>query len=132
MASIRQTVMFAASPKDVYEALMDSRTHSRLTGGKAVISRRVGGKFTAFDGYASGKNLALVPNRKIVQTWRADDWPDDRYSVVTFALRKVKGGTKLTFAQTGVPTNQAASVKQGWIDYYWVPMKTLLAKSAAG
>lgn len=109
---------------------MDSRTHSRFTGGKAVISRRVGGKFTTFDGYATGKNLTLIPNRKIVQTWHADGWPDGHYSTVTFALRKVKDGTKLAFTQTGVPISQVASVKQGWIDFYWVPLKVLLAKSS--
>lgn len=37
--------MFKATPHEVYEALMDSRTHGRLTGGPARISRKVGGRF---------------------------------------------------------------------------------------
>lgn len=71
--SIKQIVMIQATPEDVYEALMDSRRHAKLTGGGARISRKVGGRFSVFDGYAKGKNLKLVPGRKIVQTWRADD-----------------------------------------------------------
>lgn len=124
--AIRQSVTLWASPKAVYDALMDSRQHSRFTGSKAVISRRVGGKFTAYDGYASGKNLELVPGKKIVQSWRASEWPKGQVSTVTFSLRKVKTGTRLTFTQTGVPSNQIASIKKGWIEFYWQPMKEML------
>src|SRR5574341_2038648 len=123
--TIRQSVTLRASPKAVYDALMDSRQHSRFTGSKAAISRRVGGKFTAYDGYASGKNLELVPGKKIVQTWRASEWPKGRVSKVTFSLRKTKTGTKLVFTQTGIPSNQGASLKRGWIEFYWTPMKEM-------
>ena len=125
-STIRQSVTLGASPKAVYEALMNSRTHSRFTGSKAVISRRVGGRFTTYDGYASGENLELVPGRKIVQTWRATDWPAGQVSKVAFSLRKVKTGTKLTFVQTGVSANQVASLKKGWTEFYWQPLKEML------
>ena len=101
--TIKQSVTIKASPHDVYEALMDSKKHAKFTGGKATISRKVGGKFSAFDGYAEGVNLELVPDKKIVQSWRASDWPEGHYSKATFALKAVAGGTKLTFTQTGVP-----------------------------
>ncbi len=125
--TIRQTVTFRASPHDVYEALMDSRRHAKFTGGTAKISRKLGGTFSVFDGYAEGKNLELVPDRKIVQSWRASDWPEGHYSTITFALKKVSGGTRLTFTQSGVPEDQFTSVKQGWIEFYWTPMKTFFA-----
>jgi len=126
--NIRQTVTFRAAPKDVYEALMDSRTHARFTGAKASISRKVGGKISAYDGYVSGTNLELVENRKIVQSWRAGDWPEGHESRVAFTLAKVPGGTRLTFAHSGVPDAQYASIKEGWIEFYWEPMKKLLEK----
>lgn len=66
--TIRQSVTFRASPHQVYEALMDSRKHAQFTGGKASISRQVGGKFSTYDGYAEGVHLELVPDEKIVQT----------------------------------------------------------------
>jgi len=75
---------------------MDSGKHAQFTGGEAKISRKVGGKFTAFDGYSEGVNIELVADKKIVQTWRASDWPDGQYSQVTFSLKEVAGGTRLT------------------------------------
>jgi activator of HSP90 ATPase len=124
--SIRQTATFKASPHKVYEALMDAKLHARFTGGKATISRKVGGKFSVFDGYAEGINLELIPDVKIVQSWRAGDWPEGVYSKATFSLKANEGSTRLTFTQTGVPENQYEDVSQGWRDYYWVPMKEML------
>lgn len=124
--SIRQTVVIKASRHDVYEALMDSKKHAKFTGGEASISREVGGRFTAYDGYAEGVNQELVPDKKIVQTWRAEDWPEGHYSMVTFSLNEVEGGTRLTFTQSGVPEEQYEDVSQGWKDYYWEPMKAML------
>jgi len=124
--SIRQTAQFKAAPHAVYEALMDSRQHGELTGGKARISRRVGGRFSVYDGYATGVNLKLVPDKEIVQTWRAEDWPEGHFSRVQFKLARTGTGTKLTFVQSGVPARHYAEIKQGWIDFYWKPMKELL------
>jgi len=125
---IKQSVTFKASPHDVYEALMDSKKHTKFTGGKASISWEVGGKFSAFDGYAEGVNLQLMPDKKIVQSWRASDWPEGHYSEVTFLFKENEGGTNLIFSQTGVPEEQYDDVSQGWRDYYWAPMKEMLEK----
>ncbi|MFC1866368.1 SRPBCC domain-containing protein [Chloroflexota bacterium] len=126
--TIRQSVNFSASPHDVYETLIDSRKHAEFTGGKADISREVGGRFTAFDGYSEGVNIELVQDEKIVQTWRADDWLESHYSQVTFQLKKIKDGTHLVFTQTAVPEEQYQDISQGWHDYYWKPMKEMLEK----
>jgi activator of HSP90 ATPase len=125
---IKQSVTIKAKPHDVYEALMDSKKHAKFTGEKAVISREVGGKFTAFDGYAEGVNLELVPDKKIVQSWRADDWPEGHYSKATFSFKEAAGGTQLTFTQSDVPEESAEDIAQGWRDYYWAPMKEMLEK----
>ena len=126
--TIKQSVTIKASPHEVYEALMDARKHAKFTGGKATISREAGGKFSAFDGYAKGVNLELTPDKKIVQSWRAEDWPEGHFSKATFTFIKVEGGTKLTFTQTDVPKDQYESISQGWKDYYWKPMKEMLEK----
>lgn len=126
--TIRQSVTFKASPHDLYEALMDSDKHAQFTGGKADISREVGGRFTAFDGYSEGVNIELVQDEKIVQSWRASDWPEGHYSQVTFLFDKSENGTQLTFTQTGVPEDQYKDISRGWWDYYWNPMKEMLEK----
>ncbi len=127
--NIRQSITFRAAPKEVYEALMDSRKHSRFTGSKASISRKVHGKIMAYDGYITGTNLELLPARRIVQSWHANDscWKDkEHYSKATFSLKKTRIGTRLTFFQSGVPESCYKSIKQGWWDSYWNPMKKML------
>ena len=126
--TIRQSVTFRATPHQVYEALMDSRKHARFTGAPARISRKVSGRWSAYDGGLAGTNLELVPDVKIVQSWRSSDWPEGHYSRATFALRRVKGGARLTFTQSGVPDAHYASIKRGWIDYYWTPMRAMLER----
>jgi activator of HSP90 ATPase len=74
--TIHQVVTFKSTPHEVYEALMDEKTHSAFTGGKAKISRKVGGQFTIYEGDIEGKNLELIPDQKIVQSWRYSDWPE--------------------------------------------------------
>lgn len=126
--TIRQSVTIKATPHEVYEALMDSRKHSKFTEAKASISRKMGGKFKAYGDYISGVNLELVPDKKIVQSWRGSDWPKGHYSKVTFSLKRVKGGTRLTFRQSGLPEKYYKDISQGWRDYYWKPMKEMLEK----
>ncbi len=126
--NIKQTVTFKASPHEVYEVLMDSEKHSKLTESEAIISRAVRGKFTIYGGEIEGVNLYLVPDQKIVQSWRYSDWPEGRYSKATFSLKKVPGGTRLNFTQTGVPEEHYDDISQGWHDYYWGPMKEMLEK----
>jgi activator of HSP90 ATPase len=120
---IQQAVTFNASPHVVYEALMDSQQHAAFTGGAAKISREVGGEFSAFDGYITGKNIELVPDKKIVQSWRAVDWDAGVFSTVTFELTSVPEGTRLDFTHTDLPAGTEPEFTQGWIDNYWEPMK---------
>ncbi len=129
--TIRQKAWFNTTPHEVYEFLMDSKKHCQL-GGECKISRKVGGKLNISDGYIVGENVELIPDEKIVQKWRPmeDCWPEGHYSIVTFKLAPIKGkgGTGLTFTQTGVPAECGDRFDSGWRDYYWTPMKELLEK----
>ncbi len=126
--TIEQTVTFKARPHVVYEMLMDSAEHARFTGAEASISREVDDACTACGGALTGTNIELVPDAKIVQSWRAgsDDWPRDHYSTVTFLLEEAEGGTRLTFTQTGVPAQSYDDINQGWRDHYWSKMESSL------
>jgi activator of HSP90 ATPase len=125
---IHQTVIFKVSPHEVYEALMDSKKHAAFSGGKARISRKGGGAIMAYDDYITGKNVELIPDQKIVQTWRAVDWPEGCYSRVVFLFTAVPEGTRLDFTHTDVPEGTEEEFTQGWIDNYWEPMKVFLEK----
>ncbi|MEI6280806.1 MAG: SRPBCC family protein [bacterium] len=123
LKTIKQKIILGTSPHEVYEILMDSKKHTQITGAKAKINREVGGKFTAYDGYCEGTNLKLIPDKKIVQEWRANDWPSGHYSLVTYNLAKNKNGTELSFTQRGVPSEQYKEIKDGWREFYWDRMK---------
>lgn len=128
--TIKQSVVFKATPHQVYITLMNSRKHSQFTGSQAVVGKKKGDKFTAYDGYIEGTILDLIPDQKIVQSWRGSDWPEGHYSEVTFLFKEVGDGALLEFTQTGVPAQFYKDISQGWHDFYWTPMKQLLEKSA--
>ncbi len=73
---IKQKAVIPAEPEEVYEAFMDAKRHSEFTGSEATCDARVGGSFTAWDGYISGKNIELEKEKKIVQQWIMTDWPE--------------------------------------------------------
>ena len=54
--TIVQQVKFKAKPERLYDLYMDSKLHSESTGGSAKLSTKVGGPFSAWDGYITGKS----------------------------------------------------------------------------
>ena len=117
--TLHQSVLLKATPHEVYEALIDSKKHTEFTHSPAVIRREVGAEFSAFDGWASGTTIELIPDKKIVQKWRASDWPPGRYSTVTFELQAEGQETKLDFTQADIPEDLYADLEAGWVEYYW-------------
>jgi len=127
--TIRQIELIPAKPIEVYEALVDARRHTEFTGSKATSDPRVGGKFTAWDGYIFGKNLKLEKGKRIVQEWKTTEWPADYPPpIVEFAFKKTENGTELTLIHSNVPAEQTNSYQQGWIDFYWKPLKQYFKK----
>ena len=124
--TITQNVKFNASPREVYNMIMDSKRHQSLSGLKAKISNKIGGKFMAWDRHITGFNLALIPGKKIVQAWRATAWWPDHYSIAIFDISKTKTGSTLRFTQIGIPPNRYSGHYRGWIETYWTPMKEML------
>lgn len=128
--TLKQKIFFKATPHEIYEAFMDSRTHAKFTGCKAKIIREIGGKFAIDDDYLTGTTIELVPDEKIVQSWRAadDNWPKEHFSTLTIILNEEKEGTKLEITQDGVPEKCYESINIGWIKHYWEPLKLFLEK----
>ncbi len=123
---IKQIINIAAVPHVVYELLMNSILHAAFTGESARISRRIGGLFSAYNGYCSGKTIELIPDQKIVQLWRASDWPADVYSTVVYEFMPTAKGTRLVVTQSGVPQEFVASIAEGWKEFYWDKIKSYI------
>jgi activator of HSP90 ATPase len=125
---IQQEVVLDASTSQVFEALMDSKTHSDFTGDPAIISRDVGGKFSAHDGMVSGINVELVPNKRIVQAWRAKPFPEGVYTIARIELDSQGAKkTKLTLTHQGVPSPALEMISKGWEENYWAKLKAYFA-----
>jgi activator of HSP90 ATPase len=127
--TIIQKVVIPASPEEVYDAFIDPRKHSEFTGSKATCDPTVGGKFTAWDGYISGRNLELEKGKRIVQEWATAEWPKGYpSSTLELTFRRIKGGTQLKMVHSHVPVEQAEDYKQGWVDNYWELLKDYFQK----
>ena len=126
--NIKQVVTFRAAPHEIYALLMDSKKHAAFSGSEASIGKKVGSKMSAYGGWISGKNLKLIPDRLIVQSWRGNDWQEGHFSKVMFLITKTKTGSKLTFGQTGIPAQKAAHINTGWKTQYWDKMKVMLGE----
>lgn len=123
-AVIRQKVLVDASPEEVYLAYVDPKKHAEFTGSTATGKARVGGRFTAWDGYSFGKYLELQKGKKIVHEWTTTDWPEGYPpSLVELTLKPKGKKTELTMLHSKAPAEQADSYAQGWTDYYWEPLK---------
>jgi activator of HSP90 ATPase len=126
--SITMSATIPAAPKAIYDAWMTGKGHSAMTGSAATGAAKVGGKYTAWEGYISGKTLELEPGKRIVQSWRSTDFaadaPDSRLEVV---LAAAKAGTKITLKHSDLPTGSSAEYKKGWIEFYFAPMKKYFA-----
>lgn len=122
--SIKFSVILPSTPEKIYKSYLNSKLHSEMIGGSAVkISAKVGSKFSAWDGYCSGKILELSANKKIISTWRADEFPEDAEdSILEILLEPKSNGTKLTLKQTNIPFGLGKNYKSGWNDFYFKPM----------
>jgi activator of HSP90 ATPase len=126
--TIRQAVIIKASPQRVYDALLDAKQFSAFTGGApAEIDSKAGGAFSCFGGMITGRNVELVPNQRIVQAWRAGNWPEGVYSIVRFELDAQGSETRLTLDHSAFPEGNAEHLEGGWHKMYWEPLKKYLA-----
>ena len=125
---IQQTVRFRTSPRALFDLYVDAKKHSASTGARATTSRKVGGKFTAFDGKIAGKNLLIVPGRQIVQFWRATHWRKEDWSILVLTFSRAAGGGQVDLVHIGVPAYDHKGVRKGWPKYYWRPWKKFLSR----
>jgi activator of HSP90 ATPase len=138
-AAIHQEVVFKASLKRVYEALIDAKQFSKVIqlsaavksgaplGNKPTeISQEAGGAFTLFGGYIMGRQVELLPNQRIVQAWRTGSWDPGIYSIARFELTEQGPDTELVLDHTGFPVDQAQHLATGWHINYWEPLAKYL------
>ena len=122
MSNIHQEVTFTAAPSKVYQALVDAKKFADATGAPASGDGAEGATFSAFGGHITGRHVELVPDKRIVQAWRAKTWPEGVYSIARFELRADGKGTRLVFDHDAFPEDMKEHLSQGWHANYWEKM----------
>jgi len=121
--TIQVSTFIPAPPMRVYAAWLSSTEHTAMTGGVAVVDPKVGGKFTAWDGYIEGANRELIEGRRVVQSWRTNEFPKDAPdSLLTVNFDPDGKGTRLTLLHSDIPEGQGRGYEGGWVEYYVEPM----------
>jgi uncharacterized protein YndB with AHSA1/START domain len=128
-SSFRLTLSLPASPERVYRGWLSSKDHAAFTGGAvAKTANRKGFRHAAWDGYITGRNLELEPYRRIVQSWRTEDFSDDQPdSLLELLFEPTPRGTRLVLMHRNLPPEHAAAFKQGWKEHYFVHMRAFFA-----
>jgi activator of HSP90 ATPase len=139
--AIHQEPVFRADRKRIYAALTDARQFEkvvRLSAAKqsgeigntpAEISSEVGGAFTIFGGYITGRHIDLIPSERIVQAWRVQNWKPGEYSIVRFEFVDQGSGTKILFDHKAFPEGHGPHLAAGWKANYWEPLDKYLSGS---
>ncbi|KAI8141729.1 activator of Hsp90 ATPase [Fennellomyces sp. T-0311] len=121
--TLTDVVEFQTSAHELYETLLDAQRVSIWTRGPAKISKETGSKFELFNGNVRGELLETEPDKKIVQSWRLQSWPEGHYSKVTLTLDQGSDCVQLHVKQTGVPIGEEELTQRNWSGYYWRSIK---------
>jgi activator of HSP90 ATPase len=127
LKTIQQSVVLPASPARLYAMYLNPKTHVAITGEPAKIDRKRGAVFRAFEGTLTGTILQTVPNKLIVQSWRASYWKkSDLDSTLILSFQPDPKGGRIHLVHVNVPDHDYEGVKEGWFIYYWRPWRNYL------
>jgi len=124
MKIIRQTYKIKSPVVRVWLALTNSEDIAAWGGGPAKMNAKEGAAFSLWGGDIHGKNIEVIPKKKLVQAWYGGDWP--KPSKLSILLREKKGVTEIKITHAGVPAGEFEDISEGWRDYYLGPMKEYL------
>jgi Activator of Hsp90 ATPase homolog 1-like protein len=127
--ALRVSTLVPTAPTTLYFAWLNAERHSAMTGGIAKIAPEVGGNFTAWDGYISGKLVILDLGRRLVMSWRTTDFPREAPdSRVEIHFEALGGSTRVTILHTDIPEGQSEKYREYWNEKYFTPMRTFFSK----
>jgi len=129
--SINITEEFKTSADVLYMTLTQPERLSAFTRSNCISNPTKGGEFCIMDGNVSGTYIELVPNEKIVQTWRFKEWPQGLFSKVTIEFEQKSDNTLLKLYQSGVPDFDKQRTEAGWKQRFFGPIKQIFGYGAS-
>ena len=106
-----------ATPEEVYNALTNEATIQLWSGEEAIMPSNTGEEFSLWGGSITGKNIELVPGKKIVQEWYFGE--QELPSIVTIILHPGKKGTSAELRHTNIPDEDLENISEGWNENYF-------------
>lgn len=120
--TVTDTEEFRAPASEIYQTFTDPQRITAFTRAAPKLweGAKKGGKFELFGGNVSGEYLELDEPKKIVQSWRLEQWPKGHYSRLEINLDQndVDNVTVMRVTWTGVPVGQEDVTKRNWGEYY--------------
>lgn len=74
-------------------------------GAKTSITKKEAEPFSLMNGNLTGRNLMIVPDRMIVQSWRGNIWEEDNLdSVLTLIFSDTENGAQIDLIFAATPS----------------------------
>ncbi|KOS23022.1 Uncharacterized protein ESCO_003808 [Escovopsis weberi] len=113
---------FRTTADEMFETFVSKDRLAAFTRGvpRLFEGAHKGGKFQLFDGNVSGEYLELDRPKRIVQSWRLNQWPAGHHSTlqIDFDQNDVDHVTVMRVTWKGVPIGQEDVTKRNWREYY--------------
>ena len=126
-----------AAPKRLFEAWIDSREHTAMTGVAAEIGGSPGQAFSLLDGRVKGVIAEVDPYHRIMQRWSGGVPPAGTESRVELSLATGANyggigfphddGTTITVRHWDLAATQTELGAQWWEETYFKPMDAYFA-----
>ena len=127
--SLQQTVRLAAPPDELFDSYLDPRRHAAITGQPVRIGATPGCEFSAFGGMLSGRIVAVIPKRLIVQTWRSQHFgAQDPDSILVLSFSGDRAYGQIDLVHVNVADQDFDDVSKGWETFYWAPWRKFLGQ----
>lgn len=125
--AIQQKVQFkGTSTSELFDIYTNPEKHSAIHGGaETKITKEEGDTFSLMNGNLTGRNLKIVPDRMIVQSWKGNIWKEgDLDSILILIFSDTEGGAQIELIHACTPEQ----FPDRWEEIYWAQMRKYLSK----
>lgn len=124
---VYHTVYYQKPPEEVWKMFTQPKS---WTGKECDFSEKAGGKFTYYDNIIEGTNLYIQTNKRLLQSWRQNDWPSGKSSTVRINIEPDgNNGTQLILLQQDIPPSFIKKTDELWNSLFWKPMGGVLVRN---
>ena len=124
MKNIAQSYLIPATLAEVWRALTVPRIIEEWSDADAEFEPTIGFEYSLWDGSIGGEIVQVEKHKKLVQTWKPEDWTIDN-SVVTFTLTPDGKATRVDLLHENVEDFDFAGTTEGWDLYYLGAIKRM-------